>query len=168
MDEPILKISLETSNYHEFGKRHSYSFENFINKTSKIRRKKNIWKFHNVKQNFRWYNFVIFNHYQCSHKNSPEILALFVSYHKILRYMSSDFFYNQCFFFHSASVLLKFFLNSTSTVAWVVLINSTIHHHTASIFIFTMFVSIFRPTIACKIYWKFTRFYWKPWFEEKL
>ena len=32
MDEPILKISLATSNYHEFGKRNSYSFENSINK----------------------------------------------------------------------------------------------------------------------------------------
>ena len=53
MDEPILKISLETSNYHEFGKRNSYSFENSINKVElRNPKKKNIWKFHNVKQNF--------------------------------------------------------------------------------------------------------------------
>ena len=54
MDEPILKISLETLNYHEFGKRNSYSFENSINKVElqNPKKKKNIWKFHNVKQNF--------------------------------------------------------------------------------------------------------------------
>ena len=47
-------------------------------------------------------------------------------------------------FFNSASVLLNFFMNWASNVASV-LLNANKHHHSETLFLFTIFVFISRP-----------------------
>ena len=53
-------------------------------------------------------------------------------------------FYNQRLFFNSTSVLLNFFMNWASNVAWV-LLNTYGHRYTDIGFIFGIFVSIPKP-----------------------